>query len=86
MVRCVLMATLAALALGAVLVAPASAGAATVLAQEWAPSKVSRFGGMTAWSRLDPRTGLYRLVVHDGEREQAPLIEPRAVPRRRSGS
>jgi hypothetical protein len=57
-VRCVLMATLAALALGAVLLAPASAGAATVLAQEWAPSKVSRFGGMTAWSQLpSPESG-----------------------------
>lgn len=56
------------------------ARAASVLAQEWAPSKVSHFGGMTAWSRLDPRTGQYRLVVHDGQREHVPLIEPRSVP------
>lgn len=56
------------------------ARAASVLAQEWAPSKVSHFGGMAAWSRLDPRTGQYRLVVHDGQREHVPLIEPRQVP------
>lgn len=78
-VRVALMATVAALVLGAG-VGAGSAQAATVLAREWAPSKVSHFGGMTAWSRLDPRTGQYRLVVHDGEREHVPLIRPRSVP------
>lgn len=75
----VLMAAVAALVLGGAMAA-AAAQAETVLAREWAPSKVSHFGGMTAWSRLDPRTGLYRLVVHDGQREHVPPIEPRAVP------
>lgn len=78
--KTVLMATLAAMAALGAGVAPGSAQAATVLAAEWAPSKVSHFGGMTAWSRLDPRTGMYRLVVHDGRREHVPLIKPRSVP------
>lgn len=69
-----------ALAIVTLLLSTGSAEAASVLAQEWAPSKVSHFGDMTAWSRLDPRTGDYRLVIHDGQREHLPLIEPRSVP------
>jgi hypothetical protein len=78
-VKVVLMATAAVLALGAGVGAD-PARAAAVLAQEWAPSKVSHFAGMTAWSRLDPQAGLYRLVIHDGEREHVPLIKTRSVP------
>jgi hypothetical protein len=69
-----------AFALAASLAPLTQAQAATLLAQEWAPSKISHFGGMTAWSRLDPETGQYRLVIHDGQREHVPLIEPRSVP------
>lgn len=57
-----------------------AAGAEEVIAREWAPTKVSHYGGVTVWSRLDPETGRYRLMAHDGRRTQRLPLRSRSVP------
>lgn len=61
-------------------VAADEARAEVELSREWGPTTVSHHGGMTAWSSLDPQTGRYHLVVHDGQRATRLPIAPRMVP------
>jgi hypothetical protein len=50
------------------------------LGRTWAPTTVAHYGGMTAWSALDPRTGEYELMLHDGDGARPAGVAPRAVP------
>jgi hypothetical protein len=70
----------AALAAG-LLLAPA-ATAQTTLATTTVPSKVATYGGVVAYSELDPATGMYRLMYDtnaDGAAEPVPVAQ-RTVP------
>jgi hypothetical protein len=64
----------------ALLFAAAPARADETIATVAAPGPVSAYGGMTAWSALDPATGRYRLTVSGPDGIRTLPIRSRKVP------
>jgi hypothetical protein len=65
---------------GGACLAQTAGGQGSEIANAWAPTTVSHYAGVTAWSALDPRTGEYTLMVHDGGDTRSVGVAPRPVP------